>query len=140
MKTYIFALICCMTVPLVSQAQPSSTTVTVDLNNMLGPMEINRFAVGQGGLFFGIDVRRGYRPNSRTAASGASFVCAGLLQSASCTRKISLLDLGHVCRFDSPDRCHPTPLHRLQTEDIVSEDRPESNEAEQLGSLGQAGL
>jgi hypothetical protein len=50
MKTYIFALICCMTVPLVSQAQPSSTTVTVNLNNRLGPMEISRFSVGQGGF------------------------------------------------------------------------------------------
>ena len=50
MKLHIFALACCMIIPQVSQAQPSSTTVTVHLNNRLGPMDINRFSLGQGGF------------------------------------------------------------------------------------------
>ncbi len=56
MKASIFALIYCMALPLAAQTPPlstppsPSTTVKVDLSNRMGPMDIRRFSVGQGGF------------------------------------------------------------------------------------------
>jgi xylan 1,4-beta-xylosidase len=49
MRIYIFALLSRIFVLSLASAQMSSTTVTVNLNNQLGPMKIDRFSLGQGG-------------------------------------------------------------------------------------------
>ena len=50
MKRYTLVLLSCLLLPALALAQSPSAAVRLDLNNKLGPMNIDRFSLGQGGF------------------------------------------------------------------------------------------
>ena len=50
MRLRITVLLCCMVISTLASAQSSDIPITVNFNSDLGPMNIDRFSLGQGGL------------------------------------------------------------------------------------------